>query len=290
MIRTEQLYYLVEVAKYHSITLAAKEMYLTKSAISTAMKQLEKECGFDILERTYRGVSLTPKGERVLEYAKQILAMLEEMTHQPFEESQPLAERKDLYIDKALMPLLQNKLILPSKGIVDQYNIYEVADGIHMRNQLDDKNLLIVVPDNDELAALEADEQNVVKVLFSSRFYPVSSKRTRWIDSTATRITREEYEQLPKVFLGDMNQKYGYRSGTVVLQTENSNVYVNAVLNDLGIGMMTDFAKDVFMENRKLLKVYEPIDDNSAHIVILLHNSGDLTRADLVERALKEYD
>lgn len=290
MIRTEQLYYLVEVAKYHSITLAAKEMYLTKSAISTAMKQLEKECGFDILERTYRGVSLTPKGERVLEYAKQILAMLEEMTHQPFEESQPLAERKDLYIDKALMPLLQNKLILPSKGIVDQYNIYEVADGIHMRNQLDDKNLLIVVPDNDELAALEADKQNVVKVLFSSRFYPVSSKRTRWIDSTATRITREEYEQLPKVFLGDMNQKYGYRSGTVVLQTENSNVYVNAVLNDLGIGMMTDFAEDIFMENRKLLKVYEPIDDNSAHIVILLHNSGDLTRADLVERALKEYD
>lgn len=79
MIKTEQLYYLTQVAKYNSINKAAEKLYMTNAALSTAMKQLEKECGYDILERTYRGVKLTEKGKAVVKLAEQILALQDEI-------------------------------------------------------------------------------------------------------------------------------------------------------------------------------------------------------------------
>ncbi len=287
MIKTEQLYYLVQIAKYNSITSAAKELYLTKAAVSTAMKQLEKECGFEILERSYHGVKFTPQGERVLEYARQILLLLEEIPKISVDIKQPSLERKNLYIEKSLMPLLQNKLILPNRGIIEHYNLYEVPDHTDVQAQVDDDNLLLAIRQNDELSALEREEGLIIKELFHSRYYPVSSKRSRWVSSNTNRITIAEYRQLPKVALSNQDNLASYYHENIVLQTENSNVYVNAVLNDVGLGMMTDFAEDLFMENRKLLQVYEPLDDTIAHIILVMRNSGDLTRADLIEQALK---
>lgn len=288
MIRTEQLYYLVQIAKYNSITAAAKELYLTKSAVSTAIKQLEKECGFEILERTYHGVKFTAKGECALDYAKQVLQILDEMAglKQNNDEIEKVKQR-DLYIEKSLTPLLQSKLILPTSGILDQYNLYEVADLKNLQEKLDADNLGIIVIDKNELKQLKNEKNIFIKEIFSSRYYPVSSKRTQWIAHNANSISKHEYERLPKIVLGNMDNKRDYCYENVVLQTENSNVYVNAILNDVGIGMMTNFAEGIFIEKRKLLKVYEPIDDNTAHIVIVMANLGDLNRAYLIEQVLK---
>ena len=79
MIKTEQLYYLTQIAKYNSLTATAKELYVNKSTLSTAIAQLEKECGFEILEKTYRGVTFTPQGKLLLEQAEQILELMNEI-------------------------------------------------------------------------------------------------------------------------------------------------------------------------------------------------------------------
>ncbi len=289
MIRTEQLYYLVQVAKYNSITLAAKEMYLTKSAVSTAMKQLEKECGFNILERTYRGVKFTVKGECVLEYAKQVLKILDEMVKLKQNSDEPeAAKRRDLYVDKPLMQLLQSKLISPTSGVLEQYNLLEIAGFENIKEKLDADNLGIIGIDKNELKQLKSEEDIIIKEMFSSRYYPVSSKRTRWIAHNVNTISKQEFEQLPKVILSEMDSKQGHHYENVVLQTENSNVCINAILNDLGIGIMTDFAEGIFVEKRKLLKVYEPIDDNTIYIVIIMKKAGNLSRANLIEHVLKD--
>ena len=83
MLKLEQLYYLTKVAKYNSINKAAEELYITKAAVSAAMKELEKHCGYPILERTYRGVRLTKNGEKVVKLAEQILTLCEEITLPP---------------------------------------------------------------------------------------------------------------------------------------------------------------------------------------------------------------
>lgn len=54
------------VAKKGSFTQAAKQLGVSKSAVSQQVKLLEKELGISVLKRTTRGVSLTALGEKLL--------------------------------------------------------------------------------------------------------------------------------------------------------------------------------------------------------------------------------
>ena len=56
-----------------SLKAAADELGYTQSAVSQAVKALERELGTTILERGKQGVSLTRDGEQYLPYLRQIV-------------------------------------------------------------------------------------------------------------------------------------------------------------------------------------------------------------------------
>ena len=56
---------------------AAHFLHLTPQALSASIKALEKELGFKLLQTTFRGSTLTPKGEQVVELAQKFLADLD---------------------------------------------------------------------------------------------------------------------------------------------------------------------------------------------------------------------
>ena len=65
----QQLTYVVEVAKNGSINKAAKNLFLSQTALSSAIKALERELGIAIFERTARGVTVTSSGREFVGYA-----------------------------------------------------------------------------------------------------------------------------------------------------------------------------------------------------------------------------
>ena len=69
----QQLQYAVTIAETGSINKAASELYVSQSALSCAIRDLEKETRTTIFIRTNRGVTITPDGEALLIYARQIL-------------------------------------------------------------------------------------------------------------------------------------------------------------------------------------------------------------------------
>ena len=72
---TDQIAYLIDIAKTGSINTTAKHMFCSQQAVSEAMKRLEHELGCTILERSKRGVSLTEDGKYVLQH---IIPMMEQ--------------------------------------------------------------------------------------------------------------------------------------------------------------------------------------------------------------------
>ena len=60
--KLEQVRYILAIYKYGSISKAAKEFYISRPNISNAVKNLEGELGFEILERGTKGVQFTNKG------------------------------------------------------------------------------------------------------------------------------------------------------------------------------------------------------------------------------------
>lgn len=69
----QNLRYVVEVANCNSFSKAAKALFMTQSALSAAVKEVEEELGIQVFHRTNRGVSLTLDGEDCLKYCKEII-------------------------------------------------------------------------------------------------------------------------------------------------------------------------------------------------------------------------
>lgn len=65
------------LSKKKSFTLAAKELFLSQSAVSHSMKALEQEVGCRLLDRAGKKVILTQAGEQLLVYAEKILTDME---------------------------------------------------------------------------------------------------------------------------------------------------------------------------------------------------------------------
>ena len=79
MLRSEPLYYLVELARCKSYRIASENLHITQPALSIAIKKLEEELGVTLLERTTRSVRLTKAGEEVAAMSQHVLAHLAEI-------------------------------------------------------------------------------------------------------------------------------------------------------------------------------------------------------------------
>ena len=65
-----QLKYFVAVAEQQSFTKAAKQFYLSQTAISQQVRTLEDTLGVQLLDRDSRPVGLTPAGRVLFPEAK----------------------------------------------------------------------------------------------------------------------------------------------------------------------------------------------------------------------------
>lgn len=74
-IPTDLLRTFVAVVDLRSFTKAANSLGVTQPAVSAQIKRLQFLLGDDIFDRSTQGVSLTPHGETVLNYARRLLSL-----------------------------------------------------------------------------------------------------------------------------------------------------------------------------------------------------------------------
>lgn len=76
MITTNDLQLVAHIIAEGSLTRAADKMYLTQSALSHQLKDLEKRAGLPLFERVNKKLLLTPAGRRIMQSANSILPQL----------------------------------------------------------------------------------------------------------------------------------------------------------------------------------------------------------------------
>lgn len=74
-----QLRYIITITDCGSMNRAAEQLYVAQPSLTGAVKELEKELGVRIFNRSGRGVTLTPDGERFLLYAREIYSRYEDL-------------------------------------------------------------------------------------------------------------------------------------------------------------------------------------------------------------------
>ncbi len=270
MIKTEQLYYLTQVAKYHSINKAAEELYMTKAAVSTAIKQLEKDCGYQILERTYRGVRLTEKGQRVIRLAEQVLSLCEEI-EQMGKKPEPKIEKNDLFVTALTLNLLSQRIIGMGSKTMKYFNIIEVANHIEdICSKVTGDSIALLVLRESQKKIAECNPDIEVRALYNSAPYLVSSKTTKHIKNNQKNFSKKEFALLPKIAMSNLYEE----EENTVLKTGNLNAYTEAILNDYGVGILANFSNDIFCVDRTMFKYHGTIDSLEDLWIVILYRTG----------------
>ena len=76
-INLELYRFFCEVAKAGNVTKAADRLFVTQSAVSQAIKQLEDRLEGKLFDRNARGMQLTPEGEMLFSYANNAVSLIE---------------------------------------------------------------------------------------------------------------------------------------------------------------------------------------------------------------------
>lgn len=77
--RTDVLNYIIEVDKQKSITKAANTLYISQSALSESISQLEEELDCLIFSRSKKGISTTEAGQKIISQAQTVLQELHKL-------------------------------------------------------------------------------------------------------------------------------------------------------------------------------------------------------------------
>ena len=138
----QQLKYVTTIANIGSISEAAKRLFVSQPSLTKAIKELEKEMGITIFDRTNKGITVSKEGERFLGYARQVLeqaALLEEQY-----KSQS-GGKKQFSVSTQHYSFAVNALVELLKGAeIDQYDVslretqtYEIIDDVaHMKSEI----------------------------------------------------------------------------------------------------------------------------------------------------------
>lgn len=70
--------YFVEVAKYRSFTKASRQLYVSQSTLSKAVKNLEKDLNCLLIDRMAKKFKLTKEGELLYQQGEELLLLIEE--------------------------------------------------------------------------------------------------------------------------------------------------------------------------------------------------------------------
>ena len=82
--KLQQLKYVIAVADTNSMNEAAKQLFVAQPSLSGAIKEIEKELGFEIFNRTNKGVELTKAGSEFIAYAKQVMEQVDNLERRFF--------------------------------------------------------------------------------------------------------------------------------------------------------------------------------------------------------------
>lgn len=99
------LHYFITLARQEHFARAADLCNVTQPTLSSALRKLEDDFGFRLVERGHHFVGLTPEGKRVLAWAQRIVSDFESLKHDMSNKAEDLTGSLHIGVIPAAMPI-----------------------------------------------------------------------------------------------------------------------------------------------------------------------------------------
>ena len=153
--RLSQLEYFIKIAQCGSITKAAQELFLSQPSLTKSISNLEAEYNLQLLERTAKGVRVTPQGQEFLEYAKAAVDACKRLEH-------TFGQQKQQTIQRLRLASQQFDFLYPT---LEQLYAMHCAAPIHIDLEEADRGAILERVENREsdiglLVLAQSDRKN----------------------------------------------------------------------------------------------------------------------------------
>ncbi len=175
---TKQLRYFLALEKYTHFGKAAAACFVSQSAFSTAIRELESTLNKQLVDRSNKQVTITQTGRAIATRAASIVRELEELTALAKRSSEPLNGSLNLGIIPTIAPFLLPRFLPPLEQQYPSLTLYLREDlTARLYQQLMDGELDLI------LIALPYELKNVeVMPLFRDPFYLLTKQNSKHLD------------------------------------------------------------------------------------------------------------
>ena len=272
----KQLRYFVALEKYKHFGNAAKSCFVSQSAFSVAIKELESHLGAQLVDRTNKSVTITRTGREIANHARHCLRDIEYLSEVARSDQSPLTGRLNLGIIPTIAPFVMPNLLPSLRKQYPKLKLYlreDTTQSIHdflLEGELD--LILIALP--YKLSNVE------VMPLFKDRFFLACHKDTHIFDPENYSLANLPKESVLLLEDGHCLRDHALSACKIRNQDTVSRFAASSLLTlismvdaDIGITYLTEMANDSSLLQNTDIKTY-PLDEKSYREIGLAWRKG----------------
>lgn len=266
----------VEVAKKRSFTAAAKQLGMSKSAISQQIKRLEASIGHQLLIRNTRGVVLTSAGDTLLTrselLSEQLSMALMELDNEKEQPSGNFKVSVPPFLERGIVVPLLKQLCLEFPKLTPEVVVTEKWQDLIEHNL--DAAIFGGDIKNCDYRALSVGK--VSEVFCASPLYVKQYGAVESIEQLSDHRFIATAWHREKLQLFD-NEQMNERLVSVVhcAKVNTLNSALEAVLSDMGVALLPEFLAQTHLNSERLVRVLPDIRGREWHFYFLHQYKGE---------------
>lgn len=272
----KQLRYFLALVEQEHFGKAASECFVSQSAFSNAIKELEQTLGARLVDRTNRQVTITAIGQEIAARARDCLGGLEQLVEVAQGHRKPLEAELRLGVIPTIAPFLLPRLLPRLRRTYPQLKLLlveEQTERLHTK-LLDGQIDLMLLALPYELRS------TVVLPLFEDRFLLACRDKTRHVDPENYRLSKVAPETVLLLEDGHCLRDHALdacrlRSATKVSRFAATSLLtlVEMVDADVGITFLPEMAVETGLLKHTRIKTY-PLSPRSHRTIGLAWRKG----------------
>lgn len=261
----KQLRYFIALEKHQHFGNAAKACFVSQSAFSVAIKELESQLGAQLVDRTNKSVTITRTGREIANHARLCLRDIEYLTELAHSDQKPLTGRLNLGIIPTIAPFLLPDLLPKLHQAYPELKLYlreDTTRALHQRLIEGELDLILI--------ALPYKLSNVeVLPLFKDHFYLACHKNSTLIDPNDYSFSKLPKESILLLEDGHCLRDHALSACKIRNQDSVSRFAASSLLtlvsmvdSDIGITYLTEMTQKSSLLHDTNIKTY-PLKENS---------------------------
>lgn len=267
----KQLQYLIAVNETKHFGQAAEKCFVTQSALSTGIRELENMLGIKLFERSRKQISTTPLGEMLGDQAVTVLSELGKLVELAEHNNAPLSGPLRLGIIPTITPFLLPRLLPMLREKFDNIDFFLVEDLTH---QLLDK---LQAGDIDVMITAMPQQMDSASyvTLFEDPLMLACRENSTLLDPLNWAPTDESLEALMLLEEGHCLREHAIKSLVVEdkfqinpFTASSLSTLIHMIESDLGFSLLPAMAKDSPLLQGAGIKLYTLDQPSSREIAL----------------------